>query len=105
MQVNDKFEVLLGDFGLSRFTTDSNVDTLMKVVGTVAYSAPEVFTGAINVGGFNYTTKCDVYSIAMILWEIMMRTMSGKYQRPYSEYKQLTFDFQILTQASEKKLR
>jgi serine/threonine protein kinase len=30
----------LGDFGLARFQTDSSLDTLMKVCGTVAFAAP-----------------------------------------------------------------
>jgi len=98
--VTEKLEVKLADFGLSRFQTDSNVETLMKVVGTVAYAAPEVFVGT---GG--YTDKCDVYSVGMVTWELLARTLTAKYQRPYSEYKHLSFDFQIIPRVCGENLR
>jgi len=80
----------------------------MKVCGTVAYCAPEIFFGVIGFDTkeiFKYTDKCDIYSAGIIMWEFMARIMTGAYQRPYAEFPQLKFDFQIVTQVSEKKLR
>jgi serine/threonine protein kinase len=43
------------DFGLSRFNTTQNMQTMNKIVGTVNYLAPEVYLGE------TYTDKADVY--------------------------------------------
>ncbi|XP_017874922.1 PREDICTED: mitogen-activated protein kinase kinase kinase 7-like [Drosophila arizonae] len=42
--------------------------------GTATYMAPEVFTGK------KYTEKCDVYSYAIALWEMLSR------DKPYNSY-------------------
>lgn len=108
----------VSDFGLSRFTSgaSSNLSTLGKLRGTYvaravcvcvcgcvnahplvvnryAYSAPEVYFGDA------FTTKADVYSVGIIFWELAMRTLTGEYLMPYSEYPELVFDFQIIIQA------
>jgi len=98
--VRDNMDVLLADFGLSRFAIDSNTETLMKVCGTAAYTAPEVF-----VGNDAYGPACDVFSIAMILWELIVRVITGVYQRPYSEYPNLLFDFHIIPRVCGDGLR
>jgi hypothetical protein len=36
---------------------------------------------------------------------LSFRTVTGKYMRPFQEYKQIQFDFQILIQACKMKLR
>eukprot|EP01119_Soliformovum_irregulare_P008211 TRINITY_DN2129_c0_g1_i1.p1 TRINITY_DN2129_c0_g1~~TRINITY_DN2129_c0_g1_i1.p1 ORF type:complete len:803 (+),score=234.55 TRINITY_DN2129_c0_g1_i1:116-2410(+) len=99
LMVNDKFGLKVGDFGLSRFNTDTAKETLNKMVGTFAYCAPEVYH---NVP---FTTKCDVYSIVVCLWEMVYRCIYGEYQRPYQEYPHLQFDFQIIIQTAKKKVR
>ena len=76
-----------------------NASTLGKLRGTYHYTAPEVYFGQ------KYTTKSDVYSIGVILWEILYRTMCGKYLQPYADQKHLTFDFQIIIQTAKKGLR
>lgn len=83
----------------SRFNTDSNLETLVKMRGTFAYCAPEVYFGK------QYDTKADVYSVGMVIWELATRCVKGKYERPYSEYKNLQFDFQIIIQSAKKNLR
>lgn len=62
--------------------------------------APELF-----FGGGSYSPKCDIYSLAIVLWELVVRTMIGSYQRPYSEYSNLKFDFQIVTHVTEENFR
>jgi hypothetical protein len=47
---------------------------------------------------FDY--KSDVYSLAVILWELANRALKGKYEAPFSEYKNLTMDFQIIIQVA-----
>ncbi|KAK5575400.1 hypothetical protein RB653_010660 [Dictyostelium firmibasis] len=97
--VNDKWEIKVCDFGLSRFNTGSNLETLVKMRGTFAYCAPEVYYGE------QFSGKSDVYSIAVILWELVTRCINGRYERPFSEYKNLQHDFQIIIQTAKKNLR
>lgn len=97
--VNEKWEVKVCDFGLSRFNTDSNMKTLVQMRGTFAYCAPEVYFGE------QFSTKSDVYSIGIIFWELVTRCILGHYERPFGEYKNLQFDFQIIIQTAKKGLR
>jgi len=97
--VNEKWEVKVCDFGLSRFNTGSNLETLGKMRGTFAYCAPEVYFGE------QFSTKSDVYSIGMVLWELVTRCITGRYERPFAEFKNLHFDFQIIIQTAKKGLR
>ena len=97
--VDQNYHAKICDFGLSRFNTGSNVATLSKCRGTYAYIAPEVYNCE------TFTTKSDVYSLAIILWELIYRTINGKYLRPFQEFKNIQFDFQVLIQACRNKLR
>eukprot|EP01103_Thecamoeba_quadrilineata_P018105 TRINITY_DN6721_c0_g1_i1.p1 TRINITY_DN6721_c0_g1~~TRINITY_DN6721_c0_g1_i1.p1 ORF type:complete len:447 (-),score=68.95 TRINITY_DN6721_c0_g1_i1:84-1424(-) len=88
------------DFGLARLfgTTDAQT-TLMKLRGTFHYTAPEIYNKQI------YTPKSDIYSVGVILWEVLNRVMTGTYQQPFSEFSNLQFDFQILIQVAKSNLR
>jgi serine/threonine protein kinase len=97
--VDKDYHAKLCDFGLSRFNTGSNLATLSKCRGTYAYIAPEVYNCE------TFTTKSDVYSVAIILWELIYRIINGKYLRPFQEFKHIQFDFQVLIQACKMKLR
>lgn len=97
--VDKDYHAKLCDFGLSRFNTGSNLATLSKCRGTYAYIAPEVYNCE------TFTTKSDVYSVAIILWELIHRMINGKYLRPFQEFKHIQFDFQVLIQACKMKLR
>jgi ankyrin repeat protein len=97
--VNEKWEIKVCDFGLSRFNTDSNLKTLVQMRGTFAYCAPEVYFGE------QFSTKSDVYSIGMVFWELVTRCILGHYERPFGEFKNLQFDFQIIIQTAKKGLR
>ena len=52
------------DFGLSRFKLDNQ--SVRSFVGTASWVAPEVVQS--RAGG--YTEKADVYSYAIVLWQI-----------------------------------
>eukprot|EP01122_Echinamoeba_exundans_P010444 TRINITY_DN3914_c0_g3_i1.p1 TRINITY_DN3914_c0_g3~~TRINITY_DN3914_c0_g3_i1.p1 ORF type:complete len:778 (+),score=208.17 TRINITY_DN3914_c0_g3_i1:126-2459(+) len=97
--VSDDWHAKVCDFGLSRFNTGSNLSTLAKCRGTYAYIAPEVYNCE------KFTTKSDIYSVGVIIWELVYRILTGKYLRPFGEFKHLQFDFQILIQACKMNLR
>eukprot|EP01098_Paradermamoeba_levis_P015947 TRINITY_DN8376_c0_g1_i1.p1 TRINITY_DN8376_c0_g1~~TRINITY_DN8376_c0_g1_i1.p1 ORF type:complete len:253 (+),score=79.46 TRINITY_DN8376_c0_g1_i1:89-847(+) len=97
--VNDNWEVKVCDFGLSRFNQQEHSETLQKMRGTMAYCAPETYFGV------KYSTKSDVYSLGMIIWELVHRCIKQKYERPFAEFANLKFDFQIIIQSAKQKLR
>lgn len=99
LMVNESWHVKVADFGLSRFNTDTHKDTLVKMRGTFAYCAPEVYFGE------QFSTKADVFSLAIILWELVTRCIKREYMRPYQEFPNLHFDFQIIIQTAKKGLR
>lgn len=90
---------MLADFGLARVQTNENVETMSKVRGTYLYTAPELFSSQA------YNDKCDVFSLAVVLWEIATRLVTGEYSIPYSEYKDLRMAFQIYAVVAKKGLR
>jgi len=97
--VTEQWHIKLCDFGLSRFNTAENIDTMKQMRGTFAYCDPEVYNGGI------FTAASDIYSLSIIIWEIVNRLLKHKYDQPYSEHKHLTFDFQIIIQAAKEDLR
>jgi len=97
--VDEFLNIYVSDFGISRFVVDDNLSTLMKLRGTYAYCAPEIYLGG------QASTRSDVFSIGIILWEIVTRCASGDYIRPYSEYKNFVLDFQIIIQVAKNNVR
>jgi len=97
LNANDNIKVC--DFGLSRMRTLSNMHSLAELRGTMAYCPPEIYKGYI------FSALSDIYSIGMLFWEIVSRLLVGEHQRPFAEYKEIDFDFQIIIQASKFKLR
>jgi len=97
--VSENWEVKVADFGLSRFNTISNHSSLGRICGTMSYCAPEVYKGE------RFGVKSDIYSLGIILWELVVRCLSKQYKSPYSEYPFISFDFQIIIQTSQNGLR
>lgn len=96
--IKKDWSVQLCDFGLARFyTEESKMTTMKKLCGTYAYLAPEVFLGN------SFTERSDIFACGIILWEILFRTMNGRYRLPYMEYKLV--DVQIPYQVAEKGIR
>jgi len=56
-------------------------------VGTLRWSAPEVFSIPSQPRNIEYNTKSDVFAFAMTFWEMMYNEL------PYHEYK---YDYQII---------
>lgn len=49
-----------------------------------------------------YKPKCDIYGMAVVLWEMVIRIIKGQYSRPFSEYQNLKFDFQVISRLFPK---
>jgi hypothetical protein len=43
--------------------------------------------------------------LGIILWEMVCRCIKGVYERPFSEYTFISFDFQIILQSARNNLR
>jgi serine/threonine protein kinase len=97
--VTDDWHIKVADFGLSRFDTAEALETLKQMRGTFAYCAPESYHGE------KYSPKSDIYSMGIIFWELANRVIKCKYEQPYSEFKNIQFDFQIIIQAAKSDLR
>jgi len=97
--LDNKHRIKIGDFGLSR--SSSELETLTKLKGTLAYTAPELYFQQI------YTVRSDIYSVGIILWELVYKIIYGVHQNPFEEYDQIysQHSIQILHQAATKNLR
>lgn len=49
-------------------TITKTVSHACTIVGTLLYCAPELLFGEAS-----YTTKADIYSLGIVLWEIIAR--------------------------------
>ncbi|GES89974.1 kinase-like domain-containing protein [Rhizophagus clarus] len=58
-------EAFIGDLGISKSATESTNDTNNENYGIIPYMAPEIFKGQ------KYTKASDIYSLGMIMWELM----------------------------------
>jgi serine/threonine protein kinase len=69
--VTEAWECKVADFGMSTGLATLSKSTLRQGGGgTIAYEAPEVLDGE-DEGADPYTTKADVYSFGIIVWEIV----------------------------------
>jgi serine/threonine protein kinase len=100
LMVSDLYRVKLGDFGLSRFDITAQEVTLKKLVGTMAFAAPETFDH-----NRRFDAKADIFSSGLTVWEIVYRCIKRKYQRPYQEYPFITSPVAIIHQVATQQLR
>ena len=42
------------------------------------------------------TNKSDVFSLGIILWEIVSRVITGVYARPYAEYTNMVLHLNVI---------
>lgn len=92
---SNEWRVKVADFGMARFDTQKNQSSLGKLCGTYSYMAPEIIKGE------KFTEKSDVFSMAIVMWEVIFRVIEGKYLAPYKEFPAFDLDFQIALQVSE----
>eukprot|EP01087_Luapelamoeba_hula_P015649 TRINITY_DN4699_c0_g2_i1.p1 TRINITY_DN4699_c0_g2~~TRINITY_DN4699_c0_g2_i1.p1 ORF type:complete len:411 (+),score=75.33 TRINITY_DN4699_c0_g2_i1:378-1610(+) len=97
--LNSQWDIQVCDFGNARGDDVGDASTLNKMRGTYAWCAPELFFGS------KFTTKADVYSVGVILWELVVRCTEGKYYRPYHEHPNLTLGYTIILKTAKNGLR
>jgi len=114
--IDNEMNLKVCDFGLSRFITGdkNNKTTLAKFRGTYCYMATEIYakeqyspkSGTVRVLQKSFPYICaDIYSIGVILWEMIRKCLIGSYEKPFAEYKFIRYDIQIPVQAATKNLR
>jgi len=95
--VTEDWQIKLCDFGLSRRSSADELNSLKRLRSTPAWSPPELLREV------EFTPSSDIYGMGVTIWEMAYRCIYGKYQRPFAEYKDIIFDYQILVQASNGK--
>lgn len=80
--VDNNWNVKLADFGLSRA---QSLNT-MTAAGTPQWSAPEV------IRQDHYTTKADVYSFAIIIYELLSKKIPYENIGPLTAARQVAYD-------------
>ncbi|KAH9608000.1 hypothetical protein KSS87_017628 [Heliosperma pusillum] len=63
--LTEKFEAMVADFGLAKFTSDANTHVSTRVMGTFGYLAPEYAASG------KLTDKSDVFSFGVMLLELI----------------------------------
>lgn len=76
---------LVSDFGLARFTGADSVTNSGTLLGTPAYLAPEVASGAAG-----HTTGSDVYALGIILYECLTGRPPFENESPLALLKLIT---------------
>eukprot|EP01113_Clastostelium_recurvatum_P046561 TRINITY_DN817_c0_g1_i3.p1 TRINITY_DN817_c0_g1~~TRINITY_DN817_c0_g1_i3.p1 ORF type:complete len:1173 (+),score=313.58 TRINITY_DN817_c0_g1_i3:233-3751(+) len=97
--LDGSWNVKVADFGLSRAMTMTNASSLGVLRGTMAYCAPEIYEGIL------FSDRSDVFSIGVVMWEILTRVISGEYHRPYENRPEIKHDFQIIIQTAKEGMR
>lgn len=87
--LNDEYQPLITDFGLSKFLQYDHSKSQSNSVGTLPYMAPEVISDT------KYGRKADVYSFGVLMYEVVTDSI------PYPEYlngelNQYRFQYKIL---------
>ena len=95
------FVMKISDFGLSvvqrgdDLTSYLSVPFIDQVAGTLFYLAPELLA-AEHDAVFPYTKATDVYSVALILWELM------SYEMPFKRFEKRADEFRAHIKAGKR---
>ncbi|KAG0239181.1 hypothetical protein BGW41_007872 [Actinomortierella wolfii] len=76
--LSSSMEVKLCDFGCATIKTASATRSTDRARGTIRWTAPEIF-----VRNPKYSTKSDMYSLGMVMWE-----MAADCTRPFKDQKE-----------------
>ncbi|KAE9613954.1 hypothetical protein Lal_00016599 [Lupinus albus] len=90
-----KFEAMVADFGLAKFTSDVNTHVSTRVMGTFGYLAPEYAASG------KLTDKSDVYSFGVMLLELITGRRPVDSTHTYQEDSLVDWARPVLTHTLE----
>ncbi|EFC39522.1 predicted protein [Naegleria gruberi] len=70
--LNDKNQAKVSDFGLVKLVSNTVQTNMTKQIGTILYCSPETFVSDTQIEN-KEASKIDVYSFAIIMWEMFFR--------------------------------
>ncbi|XP_043206539.1 bone morphogenetic protein receptor type-1B-like isoform X2 [Amphibalanus amphitrite] len=83
-------ECCIADFGLAVMYFNCgekrDLDVASTRQGTRRYMAPEALDQTLNVNSFEAFKQADMYSLALVMWEITRRSATGDKMRDYEPY-------------------
>jgi serine/threonine protein kinase len=88
--VTENLRLKLCDFGLARKDTAFNKDTTLKKIKTnpnPRWNAPELYDDVCDTSVGSYTFASDIYSTAIVIWEVFNYWIHNKYSVPFGTRK------------------
>lgn len=79
--IGEHYHAKLADLGISKLLTETSNQHFTAYVGTSSYIAPEVALGQ------QYDSKCDVFSFAIVMYQIMFEKTQVYGDIPFVEAK------------------
>ncbi|KAL2928517.1 Proline-rich receptor-like protein kinase PERK1 [Bienertia sinuspersici] len=93
--IDNEFEAKVADFGLAKFSFDSDTHVSTRVMGTFGYLAPEYASSG------KLTEKSDVFSFGVVLLELITGRRPVDKARPFMDDSMVEWARPLLTQALE----
>ncbi|CAO2813330.1 unnamed protein product [Amaranthus hypochondriacus] len=93
--IDDEFEAKVADFGLAKYSFDTDTHVSTRVMGTFGYLAPEYASSG------KLTEKSDVFSFGVVLLELITGRRPVDKARPFMDDSMVEWARPLLTQALE----
>ncbi|XP_057535845.1 proline-rich receptor-like protein kinase PERK15 [Amaranthus tricolor] len=93
--IDDEFEAKVADFGLAKFSFDTDTHVSTRVMGTFGYLAPEYASSG------KLTEKSDVFSFGVVLLELITGRRPVDKARPFMDDSMVEWARPLLSQALE----
>ncbi|XP_074285317.1 proline-rich receptor-like protein kinase PERK15 isoform X2 [Silene latifolia] len=93
--IDDEFEAKVADFGLAKFSFDTDTHVSTRVMGTFGYLAPEYASSG------KLTEKSDVFSFGVVLLELITGRRPVDKARPFMDDSMVEWARPLLMQALE----
>ncbi|QCE02050.1 proline-rich receptor-like protein kinase PERK15 [Vigna unguiculata] len=93
--IDDSFEAKVADFGLAKFSSDTETHVSTRVMGTFGYMAPEYAASG------KLTEKSDVFSFGVVLLELITGRKPVDKTHPFLDDSMVEWARPLLSQAFE----
>eukprot|EP01025_Chloroclados_australasicus_P033549 TRINITY_DN3425_c0_g1_i3.p1 TRINITY_DN3425_c0_g1~~TRINITY_DN3425_c0_g1_i3.p1 ORF type:complete len:1239 (-),score=140.11 TRINITY_DN3425_c0_g1_i3:2114-5830(-) len=97
--LDDKYNVKLADFGLSKMKESTFLTEQTNNPGTSSYMAPEVLESRANID-----EKCDIYALGVILWELYTKQKPWWDETPQKRYNHGQIVFQVVNKKNRPRI-